>query len=481
MQPLVVFCSNFLPAPCFASAVSPGLVLPRHVLAHTSFLPALMLRPGDASFTIGRLADAIIGLSCISIAAMLASFHSTYSKSLPFRWPLIAVTGCTTVAGLACLFSAVVIHGLHPRLVEVLPLVLAVLAAVCAGVLPYLLPYMISRSRELESVNLAARKTEARFLAAAQSTAAAFFLLEALRAPDGVIEDFLFTYLNASAEKIIARRSSEVLGARLSRILPIDPDGKLFQQFRQVVLTGKHLVHEFPLRKDDPEGPWMRHQVVKLDDGLAITASDITDRKHAEYNLFDSAQHDPLTGLPNRSLLDDRIEQAIVRADRYRNKVGVFLINLDGFEQINWSHGRNFGDEVILSVATRLRAAIRATDTIIRLGGDEFIVVMPDMKLEIDIRRTAATLVAILREPHTLEGRKLQISCSLGVTIYPDTALTVEDLLTSADVAMCRAKMQGKNQYALYIRPVEIRLDTSVDADRDDHSDADADTEQCAD
>ena len=133
----------------------------------------------------------------------------------------------------------------------------------------------------------------------------------------------------------------------------------------------------------------------------------------------------------------------------------MFLINLDGFERINESHGRKFGDELILSVATRLRAAIRATDTIIRLGGDEFVIVMPDMRLEIDVRHTAATLVAFLREPIILGGKNLRISCSLGASIYPDGALTVEDLLTGADVALCRAKMQGKNQYALYVRPAE--------------------------
>ncbi len=452
------------------------MVLPRHALAHSSLITALLV-PGLAGITIGRVADAVIGLSCIAIAATLASFLTTYKKDLPFRRSLIAVTGCAAVAGMACLFSAAVIRDLHPRLVAETPLAVAIVAVLCACLLPYLVPYLVSRSRELESSSLAAHKTEARFLAAVQSTDAAFFLLEAIRAPDGGVEDFLFTYLNAGAEKIIGKRSSEVLGARLTRILPIDRDGKLFQQFRQVVLTGKPLVHEFPLKSGEPEGPWMRHQVTKLDDGLAVTASDITDRKHAELNLSVGPQHDLLTGLPNRRLLEDRVEQAMARADRYRNKVGVFLINLDGFQQINARHGRDFGDEVILSAATRLRATIRATDTIIRLGGDEFIVVMPDMQLEIDIRHTAATLVAIMREPFVLKGKELRLTCSLGATIYPDTALTVRDLLTSADVAMCRAKMQGKNQYALYVRPAEpaSASDAALDDDSDSH------IEQCAD
>lgn len=478
MQPLAVLC-NRLPTPWFASAFSPGMVLPRHVFFHPLHSAALVLLFGAFGFTIDRVADTLIGLSCIAIAATLASFLTTYKEGLPFRRPLIAVTICTTVAGLACLVSAAVIHDRHPHLVANAPLVVAILAVLCACLLPFLLPFLISKSRELESANLAVHKTEARFLAAAQSTDAAFFLLEALRAPDGLIEDFLFTYLNANAEKIIAKRSSEVLGARLTRILPIDPNGNLFRQFRLVVLTGKPLIHEFALRPNEPDGPWMRHQVTKLDDGIAITASDITDRKHAELNLVENDKHDLLTGLPSRRLLEDRIEQAIVRADRYRNKVGVFLINLDGFERINESHGRKFGDELILSVATRLRAAIRATDTIIRLGGDEFVIVMPDMRLEIDVRHTAATLVAFLREPIILGGKTLRISCSLGASIYPDTGLTVEDLLTGADVALCRAKMQGKNQYALYVKPAEPA--SNSDAASHDDSNEDDDIEQCAD
>ena len=183
MQPLAVLCCNRLPTPWFASAFSPGMVLPRHVSVHPLHSAALVLLFGTFGFTIDRVADTLIGLSCIAIAATLASFLTTYKEGLPFRWPLIAVTICTTVAGLACLLSAAVIHDLHPHVVANAPLMVAILAVLCACLLPFVLPFLISKSRELESANLAAHKTEARFLAAAQSTDAAFFLLEALRAP----------------------------------------------------------------------------------------------------------------------------------------------------------------------------------------------------------------------------------------------------------------------------------------------------------
>jgi diguanylate cyclase (GGDEF)-like protein len=487
MQPFVtpglLHLQKFSFTPALIGRVEPQA----HVLPQSFFSLLFVLFSTSGIFSLHHIEDAFIGLSCIAIAATLASFLINSGHSIPFRWPLTALTVCTTIAGLCSLLSAALHHDLHPRLTSLSPLFGAVLAIFAACLLPLLLPYLLSRSRELALTSVTARKCETRFLAATQSCSDAFILLDALRSPGGIIEDFLFTYINHNAEKIIDKPSSEVVGARITRILPIESNGRLFRQYQQVVATGKPLVHEFPLDPKDPDGPWMRHHVAKLvgddEDGLAITASDITERKHAEQDHLHLSQHDPVTGLPNRRLLDDRIQQAIARADRYRNKVAVFLINLDGFEQVTARYGADFGDQVLLATASRLRKAIRATDSILRLGGDEFVVLMPDMILEIDVRRAAATLVAILREPLTIEKKKpslqtaaqskeraslesefaayittqtIQISTSLGVSIYPDSALTVDDLLIQADIAMYRAKTQGSNQYVLYAPAADL-------------------------
>ncbi len=415
-----------------------------------------------------RVEDVFIGLSCLAIAATLASFLSTAGQKIPFRWTLIALTACTTIAGLCCLLSAAIVDGMYTALVGQASLFGAVLALLTAFLLPFLLPMLLSKSRELDFTSEVLRRNETRFLAATQSTEDAFILLDALRSPDGAIEDFLFTYINPNAEKLLLKRSSEVVGARLTLTLPIDPAGRLFQQYRQVVHTGKPLVHEFALEPYDPYSPWMRHQVTKLEDGLAITASDITDRKRAELDLLHQSQHDTLTGLPNHRLLDDRIQQAIARGDRYGTRVAVFHVNLDAFEHVNDVYGRATGDQVLRATAGRLRGAIRATDSVLRLDGDEFIVLMPDMMLEIDIRHAAATLVAILREPMQLNGKRVECSCSLGAAYYPETAGTVEDLLTRAEVAMYRAKSLGKNQYVLYTPAADFGYDP--DAQRYLHS-----------
>jgi diguanylate cyclase (GGDEF)-like protein len=455
-----------------------------------TLMPALP-RPAQpllAIFSLHHLEGIFIGLSGVAIAATLASFLATAGPKLPFRRSLIGLTTCTAAAGLFALISASLASAYHPVLTGLAPLFGAILALLTACLLPFLLPFLLARSWELETTTLAVRKTETRFLAATQNTTDAFFLLEPVRTREDFIEDFVFTFLNANAEKIINKPASEVLGSRITSVLPIDPNGRLLRQYREVVLTGIPLVHEFPLAEDDPNSPWMRHHVGRVSSGdpyearqgnpqddsqdsLAVTASDITERKHAELNLLQETQHDTLTGLPNLRLLDDRIEQAIARADRYQNRVALFLINLDRFGNVNEHYGRNLGDLALVAIAARLRRGVRTTDSVLRISGDEFIVLMPDMKLEIDIRRSAATLLAILREPLDLASdlgvdasapqisetsrRGVRITASLGAAIYPDSALTVDELISRADSALHRAKEQGGNQYQLFTPPFE--------------------------
>lgn len=322
-------------------------------------------------------------------------------------------------------------------------------------------------NRNLDRASEANRRSQVRFFAAADSTLDAFFILEALRPsadPSGLIEDFVFTYLNHNAEKLLLKPRHLVLGERLTHILPLKPTGRLLEDYRQVVRTGQSLTHEFPLHSDDLCGPWMRHHVAKLDDGLAITASEIVQidtvtlpheptpppsPDHLRY--VDAATHrDTLTGLPSRSLVYDRIQLAMARANRYATKVAVLLVNLDSFRLINDTCGHIVGDQVLIQTAHRLRNAVRGTDSVLRLGGDEFIIVLPDIAFVSDIRRTAATIVAVLQPPILVDDKSIQTSCTIGVAIYPDSALTIEELLHQADLAMCQAKLQGKNKYQVF-------------------------------
>jgi diguanylate cyclase (GGDEF)-like protein len=170
-------------------------------------------------------------------------------------------------------------------------------------------------------------------------------------------------------------------------------------------------------------------------------------REH-ETALAHMAMHDPLTGLPNRTLLEDRLGQALARAERAEAKVALLFCDLDGFKEINDTHGHEVGDEVLRVVANRLTDGRRRADTVARLGGDEFVILLPDL----DDGRTPARLVAELcvdamRRPIEVRGLTLKLGMSVGIALYPDAGETALQLLACADAAMYMAKRRGKGCY----------------------------------
>lgn len=288
-----------------------------------------------------------------------------------------------------------------------------------------------------------------RLHAASESSLDALYICEAVRDGKGEIEDFIFTYLNRNVEKMVTIPIAALLGAKMCEVLPVNRALGLFERYKTVVNTGQPLVYEFRVVDKDVKSSWIRIQAVKLRDGVAITASDITSRKRSETQILHQAHHDPLTGLVNRALLDDRVEQAIERAKRRGGKAGIYLIDLDGFKQINDQFGHATGDGVLILAASRLKDSVRASDSVIRIGGDEFVVVVLDLNQMTDIEYCACKIVQALSEPMPVGGNMVQVTCSLGIALYPDSAVTVEALLSSADTAMYRAKQAGKNRFAV--------------------------------
>ncbi|MCB1857540.1 MAG: diguanylate cyclase [Gammaproteobacteria bacterium] len=177
---------------------------------------------------------------------------------------------------------------------------------------------------------------------------------------------------------------------------------------------------------------------------------EIADRKRAEENLKHLAHHDSLTNLPNRLLLDDRINQAIERARRTKSKIAILFLDLDHFKHVNDSLGHSIGDELLLKVSWRLRGCVREIDTVSRLGGDEFIVVMEQVAHIGDINKMANKLRASIGETFQIQGHSLTIGTSIGISIYPQDGDQVESLLKNADKAMYQAKQKGRNRYAFY-------------------------------
>ena len=159
------------------------------------------------------------------------------------------------------------------------------------------------------------------------------------------------------------------------------------------------------------------------------------------------ALHDALTGLPNRRLLEDRIETSLQHALRHHTKVAVMYLDLDGFKAVNDTHGHGCGDELLKRVAARLVASSRKEDTVARIGGDEFVIVLGDVSNLGDAQEPASKLVSVVSEPYYIDDVTLTLSTSIGIALYPDDADTVDALLCVADNGLYLAKRSGKNRY----------------------------------
>jgi diguanylate cyclase (GGDEF)-like protein/PAS domain S-box-containing protein len=208
-------------------------------------------------------------------------------------------------------------------------------------------------------------------------------------------------------------------------------------------------------RKDGEVYPkWMTIDTVRDDAGEIVNfvaiASDISERISAEANLRHVAEHDPLTGLPNRVLLRDRFLQAKARAERQRTLIGILFLDLDHFKQINDTHGHAAGDLLLQQIAGRLTPAVRASDTVTRIGGDEFIVMLPDLEHGREIAAISDKLLKAVRAPYHLDGKVLDMTFSVGSCCFPEHGTTMDQLFRCADQAMYSAKRGGRNQVRSY-------------------------------
>jgi diguanylate cyclase (GGDEF)-like protein len=178
--------------------------------------------------------------------------------------------------------------------------------------------------------------------------------------------------------------------------------------------------------------------------------SDITARKAAEERMRYLALHDALTDLPNRTLLNERLGQAILRAQRDKTHLALMYFDLDKFKPVNDTFGHEVGDLLLQSVARRVLACVRASDTVARIGGDEFVVLLPTLELDQDAQGVAEKIRQALEQPFEIAGQAFDVSTSLGLAIYPEHGQDAQTLTRHADEAMYLAKKQGRNRVVLY-------------------------------
>ena len=221
------------------------------------------------------------------------------------------------------------------------------------------------------------------------------------------------------------------------------------------IRTGQLYERELRVARKDGEVFWceVRGQAVRpgsLAGGTIWVYSDISERKATEERIRHLANHDALTGLPNRRLLEDRLQQAVGQARRKQTMAAVMLVDLDGFKLVNDRFGHRMGDRVLAAVAARLRRCVRETDTVARMGGDEFVVVLSDQRNLEDSSTVAEKILSTVAEPIPLGGQTFEIGASIGISLYPRDGATADELLRQADVAMYQVKEAGKNRYQFY-------------------------------
>ncbi len=248
---------------------------------------------------------------------------------------------------------------------------------------------------------------------------------------------------NATEAMLVGKTFEELLLSEIAASLPAthkrDPAGWV-----KLVMTRHRNPDCEDLIYEAGDGRWWQVRERRTADGGVVTMkTDISHLKRSEEEVRHLANHDPLTGLPNRRLLDDRLTQALNMAQRSGHGVGVMVIDLDRFKIINDTHGHELGDRVLQAVAKRLQTTVRRVDTVARLGGDEFIVVLPELRRASDAVRVSNKILQHLAKPIVIARHSFTVGASIGIAVYPSDGTDAETLLRAADAAMYRAKGTG--------------------------------------
>nr|WP_315257894.1 EAL domain-containing protein [uncultured Duganella sp.] len=201
--------------------------------------------------------------------------------------------------------------------------------------------------------------------------------------------------------------------------------------------------------------------------GALALVSDITDTRASAELIWQQANFDTLTALPNRHMFHDRLDLELKKARREGTQLGLLFIDLDGFKQVNDTLGHAQGDALLVEAARRIGVCVRSTDTVARLGGDEFTVILTGLEQASSVERIAQGMLATLSRPFALEAAQPSVSASIGIALYPADAASPEDLLRSADQAMYAAKQEGRNRYSYFTRDLQLaaqaRQQTTLD------------------
>ena len=311
------------------------------------------------------------------------------------------------------------------------------------------------QARDLAEECRALRESEERFRSLVLNTSDVITILSA----DATIE-----YQSPSAERIWGYASGELAETSLLSLVH-DDDVDVAQNLFAQALSRPRLGLAAELRLRLADGTWCHFEVVATNllrdprvHGVVATFHDVSERKNFEQALSYQAFHDALTDLPNRSLFVDRVERALVRTDRRGGSVAVMFLDLDNFKVINDSLGHSIGDQLLLSVTQRIQDCLRREDTLARLSGDEFAILVEDVANVDDALVVAQRVLQALQAPFSLEGHEMFASASIGVVLSAPNHDCPDDLLRDADLAMYRAKANGKARTEVFDDSMNARV-----------------------
>lgn len=289
---------------------------------------------------------------------------------------------------------------------------------------------------------------------------------------DGVMSIDLWgrvTYLNAVAEQLTGWTLREAMGRPVVDVFRIidaltrkpvpNPMAETIRDDRTVALTPNCVL----LRRDGLEAP-IEDSAAPMHDrqgqvtGAVIVFHDVSAARTQSLRMSYLAQHDSLTKLPNRTLLSDRLTQAVALAHRHGQRLAVLFLDLDHFKHINDSLGHAIGDRLLQSAAQRIHACVRGSDTVSRQGGDEFVILLPEIMHSQDAAVCAEKILQSLSLPHRIDQHDLFVTGSIGIASYPDDGIDSETLMKNADIAMYHAKSSGRNSFEFFAAEMNVRI-----------------------
>ena len=306
------------------------------------------------------------------------------------------------------------------------------------------------RTRELTQEIVERQRAEEKLLLAGE-------VIESLSEGVAIIDpDFRVASVNPAFTEISGYDQEEVLGNFPINHTALSRGGAMFEDmWSGLEAHGKWDGEFWNVRKNGEEyAERLSVTAITTTNGevqqFAAILSDITKRKQDEERILYQANYDSLTGLPNRSLFQDRLNQSLANMARADRNLGLLFIDLDGFKLVNDTLGHDIGDLLLKEAAKRLGTCVRTGDTVARLGGDEFTIIMPNLDDARNAPLVAQRVLDALAKPFLLSGHEAFVSASIGITIFPDDANDAQDLLKNADAAMYRAKEQGKANYQFF-------------------------------